>query len=109
MKIRIDKEVVEFTPENASEQVELEALWIKLGNCLGDTKKLQPIGVYLPSENKTARFHIEGLSDKEKNEIPEVRAPYDSDVYCVTCNKTVHVKAGEVVPFCCGRLMELLD
>ena len=109
MKIRIDKEVVEFTPENASEQVELEALWVKLGNCLGDTKKLQPIGVYLPSENKTARFHIEGLSDKEKNEIPEVRAPYDSDVYCVTCNKTVHVKAGEVVPFCCGRLMELLD
>lgn len=109
MKIRIDKELVEFTPENASEQVELEALWIKLGNCVGDTKKLQPIGVYVPSENKTAQFHIEGLSDEEKTQIPEVRAPYDSDVYCVTCNKTVHVKAGEVVPFCCGRLMELLD
>ena len=29
MKIRIDKDVVEFTPENASEQAELEALWIK--------------------------------------------------------------------------------
>jgi endogenous inhibitor of DNA gyrase (YacG/DUF329 family) len=37
------------------------------------------------------------------------QAPYDTDVYCVTCNKTVHVKAGEVVPFCCGRLMEILD
>ena len=109
MKIRIDKDLVEFTPENASEQVELEALWVKLGNCIGDTKKLQPIGVYLPSENKTAQFHIEGLSEEEKGQIPEVRAPYDSDVYCVTCNKTVHVKAGEVVPFCCGRLMELLD
>ena len=109
MKIRVDKDVVEFTPENASEQVELEALWVKLGNCVGDTKKLQPIGVYLPSENKTAQFHIEGLSEQEKKEVPEVRAPYDSDVYCVTCNKTVHVKAGEVVPFCCGRLMELLD
>ena len=109
MKIRIDKELVEFTPENASEQVELEALWVKLGNCLGDTKKLQPIGVYIPTENKTAQFHIEGLSEEEKTQIPEVRAPYDSDVYCVTCNKTVHVKAGEVVPFCCGRLMELLD
>ena len=109
MKIRIDKEIVEFTPENAAEQMELEALWVKLGNCVGDTKKLQPIGVYLPTENKTAQFHIEGLSEKEKQEIPEVRAPYDSDVYCVTCNKTVHVKAGEVVPFCCGRLMELLD
>ncbi len=109
MKIRIDKEIVEFTPENASEQVELEALWVKLGNCIGDTKKLQPIGVYVPSENKTARFHIEGLSEQEKVQTPEVRAPYDTDVYCVTCNKTVHVKAGEVVPSCCGRLMELLD
>jgi endogenous inhibitor of DNA gyrase (YacG/DUF329 family) len=38
-----------------------------------------------------------------------VRAPYDTDVYCVTCNKTVHVKAGEVIPFCCGRIMEILD
>lgn len=109
MKIRIDKDVVEFTPENAAETLELEALWVKLGNCLGATKQLQPIGVYVPSETKSAQFHIEGLSEQEKNQIPEVRAPYDSDVYCVTCNKTVHVKAGEVVPFCCGRLMELLD
>jgi len=109
MKIRIDKEIVEFTPENASEQVELEALWVKLGNCIGDTKKLQPIGVYVPSENKTAQFHIEGLSEQEKVQTPEVRAPYDTDVYCVTCNKTVPVKAGELVPSCCGRLMELLD
>ncbi len=109
MKIRIDKDIVEFTPENAAETVELEALWVKMGNCVGETKRLQPIGVFVPSENKTAQFHIEGLNEKEKNQVPEVRAPYDSDVYCVTCNKTVHVKAGEVVPFCCGRLMELLD
>ena len=109
MKIRIDKDIVEFTPENAAETVELEALWVKMGNCIGETKRLQPIGVFVPSENKVAQFHIEGLSEQEKNQIPEVRAPYDSDVYCVTCNKTVHVKAGEVVPFCCGRLMELLD
>jgi hypothetical protein len=109
MKIRIDKDIVEFTPENASEQVELEALWIKMGNCLGNTKQLQPVGVYVPAENKTAMFHIEGLNENEKDKIPEVRAPYDSDVYCVTFNKTVQVKAGEIVPFCCGRLMELLD
>ena len=109
MKIRIDKDIVEFTPENASEQVELEALWVKMGNCLGGNKSLEPIGVFIPSENKTATFHIAGLSDEEVKAIPEVRAPYDSDVYCVTCNKTVSVKAGEVVPFCCGRLMELLD
>jgi hypothetical protein len=109
MKIRIDKDVVTFTPEHAAEAAELEALWIKMGNCIGNTKSLQPIGVYVPSENKTAQFHIEGLSEQEKKEIPGIRAPYDTDVYCVTCNKTVHIKAGEPVPSCCGRLMEILD
>ena len=109
MKIRIDKDIVTFTPEHAAETAELEALWIKLGNCLGGNKSLQPIGTYFPAQDKTAVFHIEGLSQLEKDAVPEIRAPYDTDVYCVTCNKTVHVKAGEVVPFCCGRLMEILD
>ena len=109
MKIRIDKDIVEFTPEHAAEAAELEALWVKMGNCLGQTKSLQPIGVYVPAENKTASFHIEGLSEQEKTAVPEIRAPYDTDVYCVTCNKTVHIKAGEPIPSCCGRLMEILD
>ena len=109
MKIRIDKDVVTFTPEHAAEAAELEALWIKMGNCVGNTKQLQPIGVYVPAENKSAQFHIEGLSKQEAEAIPQIRAPYDTDVYCVTCNKTQHIKAGEVVPFCCGRLMEILD
>ena len=109
MKIRIDKDIVTFTPEHAAETAELEALWIKLGNCLGGNKALQPIGTYIPAQDKTAVFHISGLNQQEKNAVPEIRAPYDTDVYCVTCNKTVHVKAGEVVPFCCGRLMEILD
>ena len=109
MKIRINQDIVEFTPEHAAEAAELEALWIKMGNCVGATKRLEPMGVYVPSENKTATFHIEGLSLAEKNEIPVIRAPYDTDVYCVTCNKTQHVKKGEPIPFCCGRLMEILD
>ena len=109
MKIRIEKDIVTFTPEHAAEAAELEALWIKLGNCIGDNKSLQPIGTFIPSEDKTAVFHIEGLNEQEKTAIPEIRAPYDTDVYCVTCNKTIHIKAGEVVPFCCGRLMEILD
>ena len=109
MKIRIDKDIVTFTPEHAAEAAELEALWIKMGNCVGDNKSLQPIGIYLPSQDKTAVFHISGLSEEEKKSVPEIRAPDDTDVYCVTCNKTVHIKAGEVVPFCCGRLMEILD
>ena len=109
MKIRIDKDIVSFTPENASETAELEALWIKMGNCVGQSKSLQPIGVFIPAQDKTAVFHIEGLSQQEKAAVPDVRAPYDTDVYCVTCNKTVHVKAGELIPSCCGRLMEILD
>ena len=109
MKIRIDKDVVTFTPEHAAEKAELEALWIKMGNCLGGNKSLQPIGTYVSSENTFASLHIDGLDEQEKKAIPEIRAPYDTDVYCVTCNKTVHVKSGEVIPFCCGRLMEILD
>ena len=109
MKIRIDRDVVTFTPEHAAEAAELEALWIKMGNCIGGTKRLEPMGVYQPSENKTASFHIEGLSEQEAKSVPVIRAPYDTDVYCVTCNKTLHVKAGEPIPMCCGRLMEILD
>ena len=109
MKIRIDKDIVTFIPEHAAETAELEALWIKMGNCVGENKRLEPIGVYVPSEKNVANFHIEGLSKEEADAIPEIRAPYDTDVYCVTCNKTQHIKAGEVVPFCCGRLMEILD
>ena len=109
MKIRIDKDIVEFIPEHAAEKAELEALWVKMGNCLGNTKQLQPIGTYLPSEDRVARFHIEGLTEQEAKAVPEIRAPYDTDVYCVTCNKTVHTKAGEVIPVWCGKMMESLD
>ena len=109
LQLTISKDIVEFTPEHAAEAAELEALWIKMGNCVGATKSLQPMGVYVPSENKTATFHIEGLNQQEKDDVPVIRAPYDTDVYCVTCNKTLHVKAGEPIPFCCGRLMEILD
>ncbi len=34
MKIRINKDIVEFTPEHAAEAAELEALWVKMGNYL---------------------------------------------------------------------------
>ncbi len=75
MKIRINKDLVEFTPEHAAEAAELEALWIKMGNCTGQNKSLQPIGVYIPSENKTATFHIDGLSLAEKTMFPPSARP----------------------------------
>ena len=109
MKIRLDKAVVEFVPENPTETSQLEALWIKMGNCVGETKRLEPMGVYVPSENRSAKFHIEGLTEEETKAVPQVLAPYDTDVYCYICNRTEHIKAGQPIPVCCGRLMEILD
>lgn len=80
-----------------------------MGNCVGDTKRLEPMGTYVAAVDSVAKFHIEGLSEAEKNSVNVVVAPYDTDVYCVTCNKTVHVKAGDPIPYCCGKLMEILD
>ena len=96
MKINMDKAVVEFIPENQIETAELEALWIKMGNCVGDNKKLSPIGVYIPTENNVARFHIGGLTEAEAKAAPELRAPFDCQVYCLTCNKVQSVKEGDL-------------
>lgn len=109
MKINMDKAVVEFIPENPIETAEFEALWIKMGNCVGDNKKLSPIGVYIPTENNVARFHIGGLTEAEAKAAPELRAPFDCQVYCLTCNKIQTVKEGELIPFCCGKPMEIMD
>ena len=38
--------------------------------------------------------------------IPVVKAETDCDVYCPICHKLLHVKAGEVIPRCCGKVME---
>ena len=110
MKVKVHKEIVEFFPENAIEEAELESLWVRMSNCVGDNKKLSPIGVYMPAGGeKVARFHIGGLSEAEANAPVVVTAPYDTDVYCITCNKTVFVKKGEAIPLCCGKPMEILD
>ena len=70
MKIRLDKAIVEFVPENPAETAELEALWVRMGNCIGNTKQLEPIGVYQPTEKNVARFHINGLTAEEEKAVP---------------------------------------
>lgn len=55
------------------------------------------------------QFFIKGLSEYEINATPTVIAPYGTYVYCVICNKTQHVKKGEPIPICCGKVMEILD
>ncbi len=109
MKIDIEKSRVTLFPENAEEKAKLEAIWKILVECVGDSRKLVPIGEYIPQkDNKGASFHIEGLEPQDSSFV-EVRVEKESEVYCKTCNKIVIVKAGEVIPICCGKMMEIVE
>ena len=37
------------------------------------------------------------------------RADKECDVYCPICHKVLHVKEGDVIPRCCGKVMEIWD
>ena len=110
MKINIEKQYVEFTPESSEETARLEALWLLLVDCARFNKKMVPMGEYVPKadDKKTARFAIEGAT-ADTQEYPDVRVETDCSCYCQTCNKYVNLKTGERIPPCCGKLMEVLD
>jgi len=38
-----------------------------------------------------------------------VRAEKECDIYCPICHKLMHVQAGDVIPRCCGKIMQVLD
>ena len=59
MKISMDKNLVEFTPENDKEKEELNELWKVVVDCVKFNKKLVPVGEYLPGKNDFARFAVE--------------------------------------------------
>lgn len=110
MKIEIKKNLVEFTPESAGEKKSLETLWKTLVDCVRFSKKIVPVGKYVPAEDSFARFAIEGIESKNTGETyPEIYADEDCRCYCQTCNKYVELKKGERIPPCCGKLMEVLD
>ena len=48
------------------------------------------------------------LTLKELKNLPVVKAEKDCEVYCPICHKILDVKAGEVIPRCCGKLMEVM-
>jgi hypothetical protein len=60
MKIRIDKDLVEFEPEGEEETAMLETLWRLMVDCVRFNKKLVPIGEYIPQKSNLARFVVEG-------------------------------------------------
>ncbi len=109
IKIELQKSQVVFSPENDEEKAKLTALWKLLVECVGDTRKLVPVGEYVPQKNdQEASFHIEGLEPQE-NSFVAVTVEKDVAVYCRTCNKLQNIKAGEVIPICCGKMMSIVD
>ena len=60
MKISMDKNLVEFVPENDDETTMLEALWQLMVDCVRFNKKLVPVGEYIPQQKNLARFVVEG-------------------------------------------------
>lgn len=108
MKIKMDRNVVEFLPETALETSELEVLWRVIVDCMKENKKLVPIGEFIPAKENLARFAIEGIPGG-KTIWTEDKSAGDATYYCSTCNKYMNVKSGERIPLCCGRAMETLD
>ncbi len=59
MKIKIEKNVVEFVPQNDLETNQLLTLWNTIVDCVKFNKKLVPIGEFVPQKSNMARFSIE--------------------------------------------------
>jgi len=108
MKIEVDRNVVEFTPENPQEEAALEVLWKVIIDCYGENKKLVPIGQYIPGQDKLARFTIEGVPGG-KTTYSDHKAEEECAYYCAICNKYINLKPGDSIPLCCGKEMEKLD
>ncbi len=109
MKIVVDRNVIEFEPETPRETVSLEVMWKVVVDCYGDNKKIVPMGNFVPGHDKVARFHIEGVPGGATTYSEEHKADADHTYYCAVCNKYMNVKAGQPVPLCCGREMEVMD
>lgn len=59
MKININLNLVEFTPENDQEEKDLDAVWKIVVDCVRANQKLVPVGEYVPGKSEFARFAIE--------------------------------------------------
>lgn len=59
MKININHNLVEFTPENDQEVKDLDSVWKIVVDCVRANQKLVPVGEYIPGKSDMARFAIE--------------------------------------------------
>lgn len=108
MKIIVDRNVVEFTPETPQETSEMEVLWRVVVDCVKDSKRMTPIGEFVPGKSNTAKFVIEGVPGGTTEYAYET-ASGECTVYCQICNKYANLKGGDPVPLCCGKTMEKVD
>ncbi len=107
MKIIIENNVVEFHTENPQETADMETLWRVMVDCISDNKRMEPIGEFIPTKSQVARFIIEGVP--AKTVYSNDKAEEERTVICATCNKYCHLKPGDSVPLCCGKVMESID
>lgn len=59
MKLELEGTLVRMTPENDNEKKELNNLWRTLIDCVNKTRKLVPVGEYIPRIKEVAVFNIE--------------------------------------------------
>jgi len=59
MKLELEGTLVRMTPENDREKQELNNLWRTLIDCVNKTRKLVPVGEYIPRIKEVAVFNIE--------------------------------------------------
>lgn len=59
MKIELEGTLIRMIPENEREKSELNQLWTTIIGCVDESKKLVPVGEYLPGIKEIAVFNIE--------------------------------------------------
>jgi hypothetical protein len=59
MKIELEGKLVKLIPETDQEKAEVNQLWTILIDCAQYSRKLVPVGEYLPGMKEVAVFHIE--------------------------------------------------
>jgi len=109
MKIEFEKNLIYLVPENSTETQSVERLWCVLIDCTRETRKLAPIGEYIPSKKNSACFVVEGLKQETTPEPKTLRVDHDTCVCCFICNKMHTLKKGDGIPVCCGKPMDVVD
>ena len=59
MRIELDGTLVRIMPETEQEKKEMNGLWRILIDCVNKTRKLVPVGEYIPGIKEVAVFNIE--------------------------------------------------